>query len=116
MSVKSEEPWRQIQRKWEAEHPGHCGLCGLPRRWCIHTKASYNEEVMKFVRDRKITEAHHVKVRAYTEALSGIPYEKLLEIPRPPKNWQAEVLWKFLSNQGQPTSHFWRTLLSDNVL
>lgn len=69
-----------MQERWEKEHPGHCGRCGLPFERCVHQDPEVSDRL------RRTT---HFKIcvgiskEAYLNVLPQMTMVELEALPKP---------------------------------
>lgn len=93
------EALRVKKAKFEAEHPGHCGGCGLPVDYCYHQLGEFKSE-MAMVQESSNVDTYQGRVRAvtrrfYRAMVEGMTPEEIVALPEPPVKWQAEILHSF---------------------
>jgi hypothetical protein len=104
--------WEILKKDYERANPRHCGLCGLPKKYCFHEDASYMAQVNPLVHAGKVDAAVNLKSDWYRRTLDEMPWDAVLALPIPPRQWLATILQE-VKKRGRRQS-FWDRIAEES--
>lgn len=99
-------------KAWQAQHPGYCGLCGLPIERCFHRNDKYRAETQPLIRDRHFQEVSRIVAHRYLEILNEMGLDEVKLLPTPPKEHLVGLRKQWLKDR-LATKTRWQILLDE---
>jgi len=107
--------WRVQMKAWQACHPGHCGLCGLPFERCFHRNDKYRAETQPLLHERLFQEVSRVRSHWYLTTLNEMGLDEVRLLPLPPKEHLAGLRKQWLKDRLEAKTR-WQILLDEPVV
>lgn len=95
-------------KAYQAENPGHCGLCGLPMEHCFHRKAEYRKETDPCKSARAWRTLTGVQDHWYLSTLNKMCPAEVRLLPMPPKKRWVVILQKWLEDHPERRTWYQR--------
>ncbi len=111
--MKEPDPeWKVQMKAWQAQHPGYCGLCGLPFERCFHRDAKYRAETQPLIQQNRFRESSQVMAHWYLTRLNEMGLDEVRLLPVPPKEHARSLRKQWLEDRLRSKTR-WQVLLDE---